>query len=100
VIGRRTRRATARETTPIIVPRDRSGDLPAWSPVPPPGGWTPASAFDAALDYADEHASHGPRRSLAKAVYRAILAAVPGLKRIEIEERLTGVDVFRTEFDD
>jgi hypothetical protein len=100
VIGRRTRRATAQETAPVIVPRDRTGDLPAWSPLPPPGGWTPASAFDTALDYADEHAHLGQRRSLAKAAYWAILAAVPGLKRAEVHERLRGVDCFRLEFND
>ncbi|RAX48944.1 hypothetical protein DQ353_12555 [Arthrobacter sp. AQ5-05] len=78
----------------MLTPRDRSGDLPPWTPTTPPDGWSPASAWEAAEDYAAEHhADHtGTFQALTRAAYREILRAVPGLHRHDVIARLSGVN--------
>jgi hypothetical protein len=75
-----------------IVPKDRSGDLPPWAV--PAGLDTPASAWAAALDYGAAATPLAPR-STAKAAYRALLAARPDLRRLDIRSRLDGTDPTR-----
>lgn len=90
-------RPAARRPAPGMVVTLRSGDggRATWSPVAPHTGWTPASAFQAALDYGADLAGGrgavGDRRAVL-AAHQALLAAVPGLKRAELLERLRGVD--------
>lgn len=80
-----------------LAPYDVSGPLPDWSPSAPAGGWTPSAAWDASLDYADEHGSSTglAERRLAKCAFRALLASTPGLHCAYTVERLSGVDVAR-----
>lgn len=97
-------RAAARRPVPglVIVPTSGGVDLPAWSPTPPPrGGWTPAAAFQASLDYVaalDSRNSGASTRRLVSGAYRDLLARLPGTKRAGIVERLRGVDHFGAYF--
>jgi hypothetical protein len=50
-----------RRSALILTPTYKIEELPAWSPSAPRTGWTPSSAWTAALDYA------GPRRHLRRA---------------------------------
>lgn len=88
----RKRPAVQRAAIEALIPYDRAGTLPAWRPVPPPGGWTPATAWNAALAYAADHPGHGRESALTKSAYRALLGRVPALHRADIEARLMGVD--------
>lgn len=63
-----------------------------WAPVPPLGGWTPATAVAAAFEF-----SEGDRRATGEA-HRALLAAAPGLHRADGVDRLRGEDHFRRLF--
>ncbi|WP_159619881.1 hypothetical protein [Arthrobacter zhaoguopingii] len=85
------------DTELLLRPFSVSGRLPDWSPQSPPSDWSPADAWAAALAYAEDAA---PRhtRSVAKSAYQCLLAAVPGLKRAEIDERLAGINHFVTAF--
>lgn len=79
----------------VVTLRSSDGGRTAWSPVAPRTGWSPAYAFQAALDYGADLAGGrgavGDRR-VVLAAHQALLAAVPGLKRAELLERLQGVD--------
>lgn len=78
----------------VIVPRTGDRDLPAWSPVAPRGGWNPTAAFRASVEYVealDRHERGASERRLVLAVYRDLLAALPGVKRAEIGQRLERV---------
>lgn len=79
-----------------VTPRGRSGvPLPDLAAAPPSAGWTVAAVVDAALDYADDldgREDLGDRETLARAGYRALLLALPDVKRAEILERLQGLD--------
>ncbi|MWV50033.1 hypothetical protein GRS96_12210 [Rathayibacter sp. VKM Ac-2803] len=68
-----------------------------WQPATPSDGWAPAAAFDRACSFAARSAGHERRRT--GAAYQALLGAVPGLKRVEVRERLAGVDHFRDHFE-
>ena len=81
------RGSAERRAPSAIQPRDRSGNLPAWTPTTPLGDWTPATAWAAAEGYAD---AHDGGRGTARAAYRALLVAVPDLHRADIEARLRG----------
>lgn len=87
----KTSAPTARVLTVPV--RGRSGvPLPDLVTAPPAGV---AAVVDAALDYADAHDGAeelGTRAALARAGYRALLVALPGVKRAEILERLRGLD--------
>lgn len=74
-------------------PRYKTEDLPPWSPSAPRSGWTPATAWAAALDYAEEHKGIFTERILATAAYMALLRAVPGLHRADVIARLHCADV-------
>jgi hypothetical protein len=67
--------------------------LPPFSPAVPSGGWTVEAVYTAARAYAESHP--GETRQLTEAAYRALLAALPALKRQEVTERLRGVDRLR-----
>lgn len=86
------RRTGPRRARPaVLIPTYKGEELPAWAPRPPHGGWTPASAWEAALDYAEEHAAPElPESTLALAAYRALLGAVPGLHKSDVLARLNG----------
>lgn len=76
-----------------IQPRSGAQLLPAWAPVIPFAGWTPAAAWEAAQEYADELAGRAdlpPVARLEKCAYLALLVAVPGLHRADVVERLQG----------
>lgn len=75
----------------VLTPTYKTDELPPCSPSAPRTGWTPSSAWAAALDYADKHAGTHDERTLATAAYRALLGAVPGLHRADVIERLHGV---------
>ena len=78
-------RATAHRPVPglVIVPKPGGEDLPAWSPRPPRGRWSPAAAFQASLDYVaaldSRHSNASPRRLVAD-TYRDLLARLPRTK--------------------
>lgn len=74
----------------ILAPRYKTEELPAWSPSAPRSGWTPATAWAAALDYAEEHDGIYTERILTRAAYMALLGAVPGLHRADVHLRLSG----------
>lgn len=79
----------------VVTLRSGDGGRAAWSPVAPRTGWTPAAAFVAALDYGvDLTGGRGAvvDRRVVLAAHEALLAAVSGLKRAELLERLKGVD--------
>lgn len=79
----------------VIIPRSGGEDLPAWSPVHPRGGWTPAAAFQASVDYVaalDRREGGASDRRLVLAAYRDLLTRLPDKKRAEIVERLRGID--------
>lgn len=96
-MGRQRHHAAPIATAAVLElePYDVSGPLPAWSPIPPAGGWTPASAWDAALHYADDHATEYDltHRRAARVAFRALCVAVPAVHRAWTIERLHGVDV-------
>lgn len=74
----------------LVIPRDRSGDLP------PLSGHAPSSPGDVltlAVDYADAHPGHGQERALVKLAWRALMKAFPAIARQDVEARLSGVDV-------
>lgn len=48
-------RDAPRRVTLALTPIFKRDELPAWAPPAPKGGWTPAAAWNAALDYAEEH---------------------------------------------
>ena len=77
----------------ILAPTYKGAELPQWSPSAPRSGWTPATGWQAARDYAEEHEGIYTERILATAAYRALLGAVPGLHRADIMARLHHVDV-------
>lgn len=77
----------------ILAPNYKGAELPPWSPSAPRSGWTPATAWAAALAYAEEHSGIYTERVLATAAYRTLLGAVPGLHRADIVARLHGADV-------
>ena len=85
----------------VVTLRSGDGGRAAWAPVAPRTGWTPASAFRAALDYTSDlpggRDAAGVRRFVLSA-YQALLAAIPGLKRAEVLERLQGVDAAAMHF--
>lgn len=85
------RNGTRRNGPSILTPNYKGEELPVWTPLPPAGGWTPSSAWDAALDYAEEHDGTYSERLLATAAYRALLSGVPGLHRADVVERISGV---------
>lgn len=98
------RPAARRPATELVVTlRSSDGGRTAWSPVAPRTGWSPASAFQAALDYGADLAGGrgavGDRR-VVLAAHQALLAAVPGLKRTELLERLQGIDPLAAHFGD
>lgn len=75
----------------VLTPTYKGEELPAWAPWTPHEGWTPASAWEAALGYAEEHAAPElPESTLALAAYRALLRAVPGLHKTDVLARLSG----------
>ena len=79
----------------VITPRSGGEDLPAWSPVHPRGGWTPAAAFRASVDYVaalDRREGVASDRRLVLVAYRDLLARLPDKKRAQVVERLRGVD--------
>lgn len=75
----------------VLTPTYKTAELPPWSPSAPRTGWTPSSAWDAALDYADAQEDIYDERTLATAAYRALIGAVPGLHRADVVERIHGV---------
>lgn len=75
----------------VLTPTDTSGDLPDWSPTPPPGGWTPATAREAAQDYAEDHELDLdiPARRLAACAFRELRKSIPGLGKADVLARLS-----------
>ena len=67
-------------------------DLPIWHPEPPAQGWTPATVWTAAADYADDHAEPHTWRRITADAARALFRAEPAVKHAEILERLRGLD--------
>lgn len=87
------REGQRRPVTRVLTPNYKGAELPQWSPAAPAGGWTPSSAWSAAVDYAEEHEGIYNERVLATAAYRALLGATPGLHRQDVIARLHGADV-------
>lgn len=86
----RTGRPAPAPSALTLTPRDTSGDLPPWAPTPPPSGWTPATARQAAQDYAEEHELDLgiPARRLAACAFRELKKATPGLSKADVLARL------------
>lgn len=84
-----------------VTQTDPGGDLPSFTPAQPPGDWTPAAVFSAAVDYSlDEGADAAllnPRRVIL-AAEAALFRALPAAKQAQIVERLRGVDRHRDYF--
>jgi hypothetical protein len=82
-----------RPTAQALTPTYKGEELPPWTPRAPRGGWTPSSAWSAALDYAEEYESElFSLRLLASSAYRELLKATPGLHRADVVARLQGND--------
>jgi hypothetical protein len=83
-------RPSAAELRPQLDLTSASPDLPPWSPRTPRGGWTPARARATAQAYAAEVAEEvrAPEARIARAAWRALLSAVPGLRGADIVDRL------------
>lgn len=80
-----------------VIPRDRSGHLPPWTPTPPLTGWTVSTAWAEAKAYAEEHAAdgHGPEHRLRRAAFVALATSRPSLHKEWVIERMQGRDVTR-----
>lgn len=88
---RRPARAPSERDVLTVMPRGRSGALPAWQPGRAVGGWSPEAVADSALEYAELNAAlPDDRQRLARAAYLALMAELPSVKRAEIEARLRG----------
>lgn len=76
----------------VLSPRGRSGvQLPELVATAPAGGWTLPGVL-ATARYYSERFSRPDLGDLTGAAVRALLAELPQLKRMEITERLHGVD--------
>lgn len=78
--------------TPLVTPRDRSGDLP---PLIASAPSSPSEVLALAVIYAAEHQSNGPERLLVKAAWRALMEAFPDLARQDLAARVAGVQILR-----
>lgn len=67
-------------------------DLPIWHPEPPAQGWSPATVWSAASNYADDHAEPAVWRRITGDAARALFRELSQVKRQEIRERLQGID--------
>ncbi len=78
------------ELRPHIDRTTRYSDLPLWTPTAPRGGWTPATAREAARAYADRVAPSTPYTAcrVYTAAHHALLAVFPGLYGADLVERL------------